>query len=115
LSKTENKIKKDIYSHNILFLFSSFFNINLQELSTSDGLINTKNLLNLITNNILFLILYKKINTSTKEKIKKICKALLKSSIKRCPGSHYERIRIKPIGKWYYCIKYKEKINLLIL
>jgi hypothetical protein len=35
---------------------------------------------------------------------------LLKTLIIIDPDRHYERIRIKPIGKWYYCIKHDEKI-----
>jgi len=115
LSKTENKIKQDIYSHNILFLISSFFNINLQKILPTNKFINTKNLLYLITNNILYLIMYKNLSSSTKEKIKKICMSLLKTLVTKYPNEHrhYERIRVKPIGKWYYCIKHEEKLNSL--
>lgn len=36
---------------------------------------------------------------------------LQKTLISSNPDRHYKRIRIKPIEKWYYCLKYEEDTN----
>jgi hypothetical protein len=37
--------------------------------------------------------------------------SLTKTLVTNDPNRHYDRIRLKPIGKWYYCIKYEKDIN----
>jgi hypothetical protein len=109
-SQDENKVSQDIYIHNIIFLLSSFFKNQIKVLLPDNQYINTKNLFNLITNNIIHLVLYKKITDTTKKHISKIISSLLKRPIISEPNRNYERIRIKPIGKWYYCVKHEEKM-----
>jgi Transposase DDE domain len=111
LSKNPTKVKQDIYIHNILFLIHSFCKNHIQKTLPSNKFINTKNLFSMIINKILYLVLYNKITISTKETIERICSGLLKTLTTKASNRHYERIRIKPIGKWYYCIKHDEKIN----
>jgi hypothetical protein len=108
-SKNENKVRQDIYIHNILFLLNSFVKNHIQKGLSNDKFINSKDSFHLIVNNILYLILYKKMTVSTINKIKKICLCLLKAPIKNVPDRNYKRVRIKPIDKWYYCIKHEEK------
>lgn len=36
---------------------------------------------------------------------------LQKTLISSEPNRHYERVRIKPIGKWYYCLKHDTNIE----
>jgi hypothetical protein len=36
---------------------------------------------------------------------------LKKSIVTSNPNRHYKRIRIKPIGKWYYCKKRKNNLQ----
>jgi hypothetical protein len=111
LSRDENKVRQDIYTINILFLIGSFFRNRIQVLLPDNQFVNTKNLLSLVTNNIIHLVLYKKITDPTKKEIEKVILSLLKRPILCEPNRHYERIRIKPIGKWYYCVKHEEKLT----
>jgi len=111
LSRNQIKVRQDIYIHNILFLIHSFIKNHIQKTLPSDKFINTKNLFSMIINKILYPVLYNEITVSTKEMIERICSGLSKSLAIKDPNRHYERVRIKPIGKWYYCIKHEEKIN----
>ena len=109
LSKDINKVQQDIYSHNILFIINSFFKNNLELSLPINKFINTKNLLHLIVTSILYLILYKKLTPPIKKNIIKISNCLLKTSVTSDPDRSFERIRIKPIGKWYYCVKFNNQ------
>ena len=109
LSRNENKIKQDIYIHHILFLFHSFFKNNLKKMLPPCKNINSTNLFYLIMNNVIYLIFYKNLSVYTKEEFEKIYMALLKNPTLIDPNRHYKRIRIKPIGRWYYCNDYENK------
>lgn len=37
---------------------------------------------------------------------------LLKTLVLNDPDRHYKRIRIKPIGKWYYCTKHEKLMDI---
>jgi hypothetical protein len=74
LSKNINKIQQDIYSINILFIIHSFFKNNIQQSIQAGKFINSKNLMYLITNNTLYLVLYKKITSAVKKNLIKYLK-----------------------------------------
>ena len=71
LSKNINKIQQDIYSHNILFIIHSYFKNCMQEEIPTDKYISSKNLMYLITNNILYTIMYKKLTSVIKKNLRK--------------------------------------------
>ena len=54
--------------------------------------------------------LYKKITFGIK-KLRKMLSCLEKNLVSCNPNRNYLRIRIKPIGKWYYCTKYDNTNN----
>ena len=110
LSRNENKVRQDVCAHNILFLFNAIFRNHIQNMLTTDHLVNSSSLFSMVTNKVLHLILYNKITVPTKEYIEKLCLRLLKTPTIRDPDRHYERIRKKPIGKWYYTIIHGVKL-----
>lgn len=71
LSRSENKVQQDIYSHSILFLVLSYFKKCIQESLPLDKFINSKNLMYLVVEKILYIIMYKKITKKTKKNLKK--------------------------------------------
>jgi hypothetical protein len=111
LSKHPDKVRQDIYVHNILFIIHAIFNNHLQQSLPANKFVNTGNLFTVITNRILYPILYKKITPSVKEMIERICLGLLKTPVITKPGRHYKRVRITPVGKWYWCHIHEKQIN----
>lgn len=109
LSKNANSIQQDVYSHNILFIIHSFFRNQIQNDIPNGKIINSKNLMYLITTYILCLMLYKKVTSGVEKKISKIFTCLSRTPITSEPDRHYERIRLKPIGKWYFCSNHDKK------
>lgn len=68
-SKTERKIKQDVYIHNFISIISSYFQHMLEkELYGLNYKLNTKNFLSTTINNLLYYLLYKK---ATKKMINK--------------------------------------------
>lgn len=70
-SKNVNKVKQDIYSHNILFILCSVFKNHTEQSLEENRFVNTKNLMFLITTNILYLALYKKLVPTIKKNLLK--------------------------------------------
>jgi hypothetical protein len=46
-----------------------------------------------------------------RRELEKIWLGLLQTPLTYNPNRHYKRIRIKPIGKWYFCVKHEERID----
>jgi len=72
-SKSKNKVYQDVYSHNILFILSSFIKKCIEKGLKNNLFVNGKNLLHLLTSDILFLILYKKLLCLVKKRLVKLC------------------------------------------
>jgi hypothetical protein len=108
-SKNKNTLMQDIHIHNFIFALSSYFQYNLQfDINKKKYKINTAAHLNIIINNILFLLFYKK---ATKKNINEILRFLNISKetlILIRPNRFHKRIRMKPTSKWcQYGNKYK--------
>ena len=52
--------------------------------------------------------MYKKNDFRNKKKLNKVLLCLLKTLITSDPDRHHPRVRIKPIGKWYFCRIYNK-------
>jgi hypothetical protein len=102
LSKKPDRVRQDIYSHNILFLIHSFFKKHIQKGLPPNKFINSKNLFIVLMERILYPMLYQNMTENQKAIIQKMCTGLRKNLILKKPNRHYKRIRIKPIGKWYH-------------
>ena len=69
LSKNINKIQQDIYSHNILFIIHSYLKNHMQQEIPTNKFINSKNLMYLITTDIMYTIMYKKMTPKIKKNL----------------------------------------------
>ena len=100
--KNVNKNKQDLYVQTILTILARYLEaLSLyyhQKITNKLYSINHKNTLNILGNNIIYLILFKKSN-------KKIINFIIIINKERTygkPDRHFKRIRIKPTSKWYY-------------
>ena len=101
-----------VFPHdNMLFIISNYFRYKLNKI-LHGYIINFKNLNHLLVNHILHFIFYKNKN-SLEKLLNQIIISLLKTPIKIVPNRNFKRIRLKPIGKWYFCIKYEKKSMIL--
>ena len=79
LSKSINKIQQDIYCHNILFIIHSYLKNQLQLDMPVDKFINSKNLMYLIINNLLYPLIYQNMTSPNKKNLIKyfyLCRKL---------------------------------------
>lgn len=107
-SKTKNAIMQDISIHNLIFIIESYFRCNLKFSIKDNYKINTSLLLNVILNNILYLLFYKNGTKKNISEILRILNIVQRKLIYVKPNRHYERIRKKPTSKWcQYGNKYK--------
>jgi hypothetical protein len=70
--------------------------------------ISSKTLIDVFINDILHLILYKSFTINLKNELSGILNILVNNSVPiNKENRHYDRLRDKPLGKWYYCNNYK--------
>ena len=77
-SKSENKVKQDIYSHSILFLIHSYLKNQFQQFLPDNKFINSANLMYLLVNEIIYLFFYKKMTYEVKKNLIKYVNVLIK-------------------------------------
>ena len=107
-STKENELIQDIQIHGFISIIKSFINNFLKEYLPNNKKINSKIIIHALVNDIMYLSIYKLYTISIENKLVKILNTLLETSnFINKKDRHYDRIRIKPIGKWYYCNQYK--------
>ena len=107
-SKTKNSIIQDIYTHNFVFILSSYLQYCLQKNMNYSFKISTSSHLNITVNNILYYLLYKKATKNIINKLLTILNISKQVSIPIRSGRSYKRIKKRPTNKWcQYGNKYK--------
>jgi hypothetical protein len=110
-STKENELLQDVYVHSIISIIKSFINNMLHDYLDDHKKINSKILIDVFINDIMHMILYNSFTINTKNEIDRLLNILVdKAIVVHKENRHYNRLRIKPIGKWYYCNNYKKKI-----
>lgn len=99
-SKSENNVIQDIYIHNFIFIISAYIKYNLEIEIKESYSINVTSLLNMIINDLLYLILYKNNTINNTNEIIRIFNIMKESLVYVRPNRHYKRIRYKPSTKW---------------
>jgi hypothetical protein len=100
ISKSKNAILQDICIHNFLFMINSYLQYELQKDIDIFHKINTTTHLDIITNYIIKLLIYKKCTDNNINQILKILNITKKSTILIRPDRSYPRKRIFPSSKW---------------
>jgi hypothetical protein len=107
-STKENELLQDVYIHSIISNIKSLLNVCLEEYLDDHKKISSKTLIDVFINNILHLILYKSFTIGLKNELSEIFNILVNTSVSiDKENRHYDRLRVKPLGKWYYCKNYK--------
>jgi len=104
-NKTENSLKQEIYTHNLIFILYYFLNIdnNNSVLIKNKYKINNKTGIKFFSENIIYLLLFNKITQKCFSKIIKYFNLiLLNTTYIPIIKKKYERKRLRPYGKWYF-------------
>lgn len=99
-SKNYNTLMQDILIHNFIFIVSSFFQYILQKDINTYFKINTKNMLCITINELLYLIIYKNATRRNLNEIMRILKIAQSTVIPKYTNRKYERVKKRPSSKW---------------
>jgi len=100
-SKSKLAIHQDVLIHNFMFLLNSYLYNIINAETKNNYMINRKNCLKVIINDILFFLLYLKHTKKNLKEILRICKIIQEDLVFKQLDRHFIRKRIKPDSKWY--------------
>ena len=99
-SKKENNVRQDIYAMQFLNTIISYCNNHLQKNVNNKYIINKRNATDIISNNILKLLFYKRMSQNNLNEVLRIFGYILDKLVKIQKERHYHRIRKRPASKW---------------
>jgi len=110
-SKNEIKILQDVYTVKLIFIIIAYFRFFLRkQIDKNDEYdINIKLLTHFITHKLLHYSLFKSMTLKRLTKINKIFKNIIKRPVMSKKNRNYDRVRKKPLGKWYYTTIKRDK------
>ncbi len=108
--KSINMVKQTICIHNLIQLLEGYLEIIINKSKNDNkNKINKKNSIYMFTNNILYLLFYKKSTKKIKTKILKLMNIIKETIVCIQNNRHYSRIRKFPASKW--CLNAIKFIN----
>ena len=108
--KSINMVKQTICIHNLIQLLEGYLEIIINKSKNDNkNKINKKNSIYMFTNNILYLLFYKKSTKKIKTKILKLMNIIKETIVCIQNNRHYSRIRKSPASKW--CLNAIKFIN----
>lgn len=106
--KNENSFIQEIYIHNLIFILYYFFKFdnNIDLVLKPKYKLNNKCGIKVFSENIIYLLIYKEIDNKCFKKIKDYVDIILQNKIYIQENKIiYNRVRLRPYGKWYFSKK----------